>query len=190
VKDDHFDVIARGVTTGDQRRRNLMVQSLLEERFKLRVHRERRIRPIYSMVLIRPDRGPGPALQSAPPDCRTSGETRPSGTSGLMYCGADRGPGRSNDRSMPVAVLAKALTTIVGREVVDRTALPGEWDWDLEWTPADGEPGPPERPGGATPKNGPSIFSALQEQLGIRLLADRAPLDVLVIDSIQRPSAN
>jgi uncharacterized protein (TIGR03435 family) len=92
---------------------------------------------------------------------------------------------------MPMRLLADTLSSRVGRRVIDETGLSGEWDWNLEWSPGPSEPAPP---GGITadpaPSDGPSIFAAVQEQLGLRLESGRALLDVLIIDAIERPSPN
>jgi uncharacterized protein (TIGR03435 family) len=92
---------------------------------------------------------------------------------------------------MPMRLLADTLSSRVGRTVIDATGLSGEWDWDLAWSPGPSEPAPP---GGLAaeppPPDGPSIFAAVSEQLGLRLESARAPLDVLVIDAIERPSPN
>ena len=76
-------------------------------------------------------------------------------------------------RTMRMEHLATALSGAVDRPVVDRTGLDGNYDWDVEWK-----------------DEGPSVFTALQEQLGLRLEPDRAPVPVVVVDSIDRPSAN
>jgi uncharacterized protein (TIGR03435 family) len=92
---------------------------------------------------------------------------------------------------MPLRLLADTLSARVGRKVIDETHLAGEWDWDLEWSPAPNEPVNPRdittRP---APADGPSIFAAVQEQLGLRLESGRALLDVLIIDAVERPSPN
>ena len=188
---ERFDISARGelTTASDpQRAGKEMLQRLLEERFRLRVLRERRERPIYSLVIARPNET-GPGLRPAPLDCHTRAETRPPGASGLLYCGIDRLPGQSIGRSMPVHLLADTLSSVVGRHVVDRTRLTGEYDWDLAWTPSPGEP-PSANGDVAPPPDAATIFSAVKEQLGLRLEAGRALLDVLVIDSVDRPTAN
>jgi len=191
---ERFDISARGqfMTARDpQRQGKRMLQALLEERFKLRVRRERLERPIYALVIARSASRTGSALKPAPLDCHSRAETRPPGTRGLAYCGIDRLPGRSIGRSMPVGLLADTLSALVGRRVVDRTGLTGEYDWDLAWTPSPGEPVSPDPDAAASPPpDGPSIFVAVQEQLGLRLEPDRAPLDVLVIDSVERPTSN
>jgi bla regulator protein blaR1 len=191
---ERFDVSARGATAdgaGNQAQGRAMLQSLLEDRFSIRVHRERQERPVYRLVMTSGDRPLAPGLKRAPLDCGTRADRRPAGTPGIMYCGIDRAPGRSTGRSMPIRLLADTLSSRVGRNVIDETGLSGEWDWDLEWTPGPSEPvstgditGPP------APSDGPSIFAAVQEQLGLRLESSRALLDVLVIDAIERPSPN
>jgi uncharacterized protein (TIGR03435 family) len=189
---ERFDVQARGVMdgAGAQAQGRAMLQSLLEDRFNIRVHRERRDRPVYKLVVAPGDR-PASGLKHAPLDCSTRADRRPAGAPGIMYCGIDRAPGRSTGRSMPMRLLADTLSSRVGRKVIDETGLAGEWDWDLEWSPGPSEPvalgdinAPP------APQDGPSIFAAVQEQLGLRLVSDSAPLDVLIIDAIERPSSN
>ena len=191
---ERFDVSARGAIAdgaGNQVQGRAMLQSLLEDRFNIRVHRERREQPVYRLVIAPGDRRGAAGLKRAPLDCSTRADRRPDGTPGIMYCGIDRAPGRSTGRSMPMRLLADTLSSRTGRKVLDETGLSGEWDWDLEWSPGPSEPAPP---GAITaepaPLDGPSIFAAVQEQLGLRLESGRAPLDVLVIDTIERPSPN
>jgi bla regulator protein blaR1 len=190
---ERFDVSARGATAdgvANMAQGRAMLQSLLEDRFNIRVHRERQERPVYKLVIAPGDR-PASGLKRAPLDCGTRADTRPAGTPGLAYCGIDRAPGRSTGRSMPMRLLADTLSSRVGRKIIDETGLPGEWDWDLEWSPA---PSEPVTPGDITaapaPADGPSIFAAVQEQLGLRLESGRALLDVLIIDVVERPSPN
>ena len=105
-------------------------------------------------------------------------------------------PGRTSAREVTMAQWAVTLSQFVSRSVVDRTGLMGTFDFDLQWTPDQMPPGPP---GGAVPGapgpppvdlNGPSLFTALQEQLGLKLDPQRGPAEVLVIDRAQQPSAN
>ena len=88
--------------------------------------------------------------------------------------------------AVTIADLARNLSLVAGRSVVDKTGLTGNFDVELTWTPdgpADGAPA-----GGPTPVNdGPSLFTALQEQLGLKLDAQRGPVEVLVIDSVEKP---
>ena len=189
---ERFDVSARGaIADGAGNQGRAMLQSLLEDRFNIRVRRERQERPVYRLVIAPGERPSAAGLKRAPLDCSTRADRRPAGTPGIMYCGIDRAPGRSTGRSMPMRLLADTLSPRVGRNVIDATGLSGEWDWDLEWSPGPSEPVPPD---GITtalaPSDGPSIFAAVQEQLGLRLESGRALLDVLIIDAIERPSPN
>ena len=190
---ERFDVSARGAIAdgaGNLAQGRAMLQSLLEDRFNIRVHRERQERPVYKLVIVPGDR-PASGLKRAPLDCGTRADTRPAGTPGLAYCGIDRAPGRSTGRSMPMRLLADTLSSRVGRKVIDETGLTGEWDWDLEWSPGPSEPvSPGDVTAAPAPSDGPSIFAAVQEQLGLKLESGRAPLDVLIIDAVDRPSPN
>jgi uncharacterized protein (TIGR03435 family) len=191
---ERFDVSARGAiadASGSQALGRAMLQTLLEDRFKIRVRRERQERPVYRLVVAPGTSRGATGLKRAPLDCGTRADRRPAGTPGIMYCGIDRAPGRSTGRSMPMRLLADTLSSRVGRRVVDETGLSGEWDWDLEWSPGPNESAPP---GGIAAEpaasDGPSIFAAVREQLGLRLEPGRALLDVLVINAIERPSPN
>ena len=100
--------------------------------------------------------------------------------------------------AIPLDRLEEVLSRVTGRPVVNQTGLQGLYDFTLKWTPGEGEglmmggpPGPP--PAGAPPPpdaNGPTIFTALQEQLGLKLESQKAPMDTVVIDHVERPSEN
>ena len=95
---------------------------------------------------------------------------------------------------MPMTQFATQLMQLTGRVVIDRTGLKGGYDIDLKWTPTPEQllPGPPP-PGAQVPAfdpNGPSLFAALQEQLGLKLDGERGPVDVVVIDKISQPTEN
>ena len=91
---------------------------------------------------------------------------------------------------MPRRHSADTVSPRVGRNVSAETGPSGEWDWDLAWSPGPSEPVPPGGIAELAPSDGPSIFAAVQEQLGLRLASGRALLDVLVIDALERPSPN
>ncbi len=88
----------------------------------------------------------------------------------------------------PVRSIATALENVLGRPVIDKTGLQGKFDWKLEWTPELA----PDTQGAANPPDlsGPSLFTALQEQLGLKLESQRGPAPILVIDRVEKPSAN
>ena len=145
------------------------VQALLEDRFGLRTHRERRELPIYALVRSSRDGRLGPGLSRSTIDCSKE-QTK---------CGFKGGPvGRILAEALTSDLLLQLLANASGRIVVDRTGLEGPFAIDLEWSPDQTQP--------ASDK--PSIFTAVQEQLGLKLEATRGPVDVLVIDHVERPS--
>jgi uncharacterized protein (TIGR03435 family) len=139
----------------------LMLRALVIERFSLVTHQERRDMPIYALVMARANRAPGPALRPSTRDCSVPNTCNVFGDPGVL---------KATGRTMED--LARNLAQMnLGRMVVNRTNLPGAFDIELMWNDTEG----------------PSIFTALQEQLGLKLESDRAPADVLVIDSAKRP---
>ena len=111
-----------------------------------------------------------------------------------MNCGMRMGPGTLLAGGMPLSQLAASLSPLVGRVVQDYTGLSGEFDFDLSWTPEQMPQGPP--PGVNAPPlppidpNGPSIFTALQEQLGLKLDSTKGSVEVLVIDHVEQPTVD
>ena len=109
-----------------------------------------------------------------------------------MNCGMRMGPGTLLAGGMPLSQLASSLSPLVGRVVQDHTGLSGEFDFDLSWTPEQMPQGPP--PGVNAPPlppidpNGPSLTTALQEQLGLKLDAGRGPVTVFVVDKVSQPT--
>lgn len=190
IRTDAYDVTARTgrSTPASPASMTGMLQRLLADRFRLVVHREQREAPVYALLIARSDGRLGSRLNVAPLDCDSRAAKAPPGTRGLSICGIDRGPGMSAGRTMTIAQLSSVLGSIVGRQVVDRTGLEGNYDWDLSWTPTSGEPGPRSEPAAAG--DGVSVFTAIQEQLGLKLESDRGVIDALVIDRIERPTSN
>ena len=109
-------------------------------------------------------------------------------------CGGVSGSTRGQilGREAPIAQLALTLTGVLRRSVIDKTGLRGTYDFDLNWTPDDNlelkGPGDPDQP--LPDPNGPSIFTALEEQLGLHLESTKGPVEILVIDHVERPSEN
>ncbi len=177
---------------------NFMMQDLLEDRFKLRAHRETRELPIYVLVLDRTDGKLGPGLRTSTIDCGAmrgrggrGGAALGPPAPGERQCGMRIAPGQLIGGAMPLSQLTLPLSQFAQRMVVDRTGLTGNFDIDLKWTPDALPQGPP--PPGAPPlpsidSNGPSLFTAVQEQLGLKLESERAPVEVLVIDHVERPT--
>jgi uncharacterized protein (TIGR03435 family) len=106
------------------------------------------------------------------------------------------GGGELHAAAVPFANFVATLSQILGRTVIDKTDAMGLYDFDLKWTPELGQnigapgPLPPGVPPPSTDPSGPSLVTALQEQLGLKLESSRGPVEVLVIDSVQKPSEN
>jgi uncharacterized protein (TIGR03435 family) len=183
------DVIGAAATTATRQQISRMVRGLLAERFNLAVHLEQREMPVYALVVARDDGRLGPKLQKATTDCAAAtpeGGAAPQLPSGQLLCTTRMSPVSINAGGMTMARLAQTLTGVVGRLVTDETKLPGTYDLQLAFAP--------ERalPPGAPPANpdAPSIFAALQEQLGLKLDTRRGMAEVLVIDRIDPPKEN
>ena len=199
INEDAFDVQARGnanVAVDEIRR---MLRTLLADRFELRVRTESRALPIYALVLARNDGRMGPQLRTASPDACVDRGQLPVGVpaGGLPSCRRLLGnPGRLSGRSVPLALLTTRLSESTRRVVIDRTGLAGLFDIDLQWGLTEAEHGAllQQIPAGITPPafdpSRPSLFTALEEQLGLRLESTTGPVDVIVIESIARPTAN
>ena len=208
---ERFDVVARaaagmpmipGQVVGPM---NLMLQALLEDRFRLRAHRESRELPIFVLSFTTADRRRGPRLTPTTVDCEAvlaklypvngPAPAPPPFVPGQPPpCGSTGGPGQILAQGMTMAQLASNVSSRVNRVVVDRTGLSGNFDINLEWMPDQFQgagplgavPGPPPPPTSDT--HGPSIFTALQEQLGLKLESTKGPVDVLVVDRIEPPT--
>ena len=178
---------------------NYMLQDLLEDRFKLRVHRETRELPVYALTFAKNDRTFGQGLRASTVDC--AAVMRGRGARGgpppgapppgeRPQCGMRVAPNQVLAGGVSLAQLTQILSQFTQRIVLDRTGLDGNFDIDLTFTPERMPQGPP--PPGAPPltidPNGPSLFTALQEQLGLKLESERAPVEVLVIDHVERPT--
>jgi uncharacterized protein (TIGR03435 family) len=176
----------------------LMMRSLLAERFKLVAHTEMRDMPIYNLVVARPDGRLGDKIQPSTLDCvalnaaaRRGGGPPPAGLGQRPQCGIRLGPGSMAAGGVNLNTFANAISPLLQRVVTNKTGLTGNFEFDLQWTPDQLPQGPP--PAGAPPlppvdPNGPTIFTALQEQLGLKLESARGPVEVLVIDSAEPPT--
>jgi uncharacterized protein (TIGR03435 family) len=161
-----------------------LLQSLLRDRFGLVARMEQRDLPVYVLKLARADGRPGPQLRRSNRDCANAAvtlaaEVRDLASNGAPACGANEGPGIFVAGGLTMGTIARALRVPANRNVVDATGLDGLWEAKLEFAAQGDESG-----------NKPSIFTALQDQLGLKLEPSTAPLDVLVIDAIQRPTPN
>jgi uncharacterized protein (TIGR03435 family) len=169
---ERFDIIARGPEGTPDRLRPAMLRTLLADRFRLVAHLETREQQVYSLVLLRGDGRLGPQLKPSTATESSSG--------GFPSSSVSNGTARINGRRVSMDTLAIMLTSAVfNQRVINRTGLSGEFELDLRFTPDSSTTAAPAFP---------SIFTAVQEQLGLKLEASRGPVDVLVIDSVQRPT--
>ena len=196
---ERFDITAKAVDSNPtQQEFQSMVQRLLADRFKLVVHRETRQSPIYALVLARSDGTRGPKLTPSTTDClalaaaAARGATpppAPPNPNGRPLCGTRTLPGRILAGGVTMDDLARNVSNFAGRMTLNRTGLQGRFDLELEFTPDQLPPEgtlPPGLP--KPPVDGPSLFTAMQEQLGLKLDSQRGPVDVLVIDAADRPT--
>jgi uncharacterized protein (TIGR03435 family) len=166
----------------------LMVQSLLEQRFKLRSHHETRELPIYELVVVRggskvklsDDQGPL-VPDSTPPERTPEGLPRLRRGSSSIRFGTAR---EFSSLAIPFSGFVNMLVNEIGHPVIDKTGLQGLYDINMKWAPD--TPTPP----GATPPTEAYIFTAITEQLGLRLVSTKGPVDVVVIDSAEKPTPN
>jgi uncharacterized protein (TIGR03435 family) len=146
-----------------------MFQALLADRFKLTVHRESREQPIYALVVGKN----GVKLHESQEDIAPP-QVKQSGTGFVV-------------KSAPMATLTLILSQVVGRTVVDKTGLTGRYDFTLQYTP---ERARREGEAASNPDGLPSIFTALQEQLGLKLESQKGPVEFIVVDHAEKPSGN
>jgi uncharacterized protein (TIGR03435 family) len=163
--------------TKDQR--SQMLQSLLADRFKLTIHYETKEAPVYELTIAKG----GPKLHEAKPgDTYPNG---PKGPDGISHAGMImfNGPGQFTAQAVPTSNLADFLAPTLHQQVIDKTGLTGNYDFTLQFTPDN-------IPADSPNAGGPSIFTAVQEQLGLKLESTRRPVKSIVIDHIEPPSEN
>jgi len=179
VESEKYDVTAQpdGEGQPNERQWRSMLQKLLADRFRLSFHREQRELAVYALVVDKK----GVKL--------TKNDTDPNGLPGLFFRGLGVLPAR-NANMLDFAGLLQ--TAVLDRPVVDRTGLAGRFDFTLTWTPDETQFGglgikvPPPAEGAAAP----GLFTAVQEQLGLKLDSIKAPVDVLVVDRVEKPTEN
>jgi uncharacterized protein (TIGR03435 family) len=205
VEWDGYEIDAKAAGNPGRAQMFLMLQSLLENRFQLRVHRESREMPVYA---LEPARG---GLRLPPPkdvNCSDDAEPQPLpepgarmqppgvGSQHALRCGGlnvtlELGGARMQGGKVPMAEFVRVLSRVLDRRVTNQTGFSGVFDVKLDFQPDETTPVLPPPPPGAAPAETatPSIFSAVQ-QLGLRLQPSKGPVEVLVIDHVERPSAN
>ncbi|HEV8393051.1 MAG TPA: TIGR03435 family protein [Vicinamibacterales bacterium] len=180
---DGYDVVAKAATDEPPDRLFAMVRSLLEDRFRLVAHRETRTLPVYALVRVNPDRL-GRQLRPSDADC-----AGPPAAPGRPRCGILMNFGELRGTGASLGQLATSLAPFSGRAIQDRTGASGAFDFELQFTPDPvAFPAPPGAQPPAASADGPSLFTAVQEQLGLKLESTTAPLEVLVIDRVERPT--
>lgn len=229
---ERYDIVAKADMPNINRDQlKVLLQSLLAERFNLKVHRETKELPIYTLVVgknghklheseVKPDDAPSAA---PPPDAgsrtviavaaggggapvggdpvKILGGGGAAGVSASLPKGAAvmrMGGGRLSATMAPISTLVTMLSQQLGRPVLDKTGLTGKYDFTLEYTPDETQRsmgmGTGEKPATESPlpsdPSGPSIFTALQDQLGLKLEAQKGPVEILVVDHIERASGN
>jgi uncharacterized protein (TIGR03435 family) len=200
IDSERFDVIAtperpsRTGANGFPEELLGMIRALVEDRFKVRIHNEQRDAAIYALVLARPDGKTGASLHPVPDACAEAMKAMTERTprSGPPPCSFGTGAGKLIGTGVTLTMFGHVLSGFVGRNVVDRTGLNGSFDIQLTYDPASAAKALPGAPPGPTTADdtAPSIFTALQEQLGLKLESTRGLVDVLVIDSAERPTPN
>ena len=195
-----FDVTATIPPESPAGRIPLMVRAMLAERFKLVVHSETQEREVYALVHAREDKRRGPQLTPSTQQCQVEIEAGPLRApvrrvteDGKPVCGMMISPTAIRGGGLTLRFLANAMNGSAGRSVVDRTGLEGPYDFELRFAPptARSPSTPPGADGGSPPSDDrPSIFVAVQEQLGLKLEATTAPVEVLVVDSVSMPAEN
>jgi uncharacterized protein (TIGR03435 family) len=182
---DRFDVVATLPPNTPAGQIPQMLQTLLSERFRLTVRRDSRMTRVYALV---PDKG-GPKLKASWEANNTSRSKTPELSSAPLIVDANGalglccGRGRLNRVSMES--FATLLSSETDRPVQDATGIQGSFDISLDWTPEAGS-----QPEGTASPSGPSIYTAVREQLGLRLEPRIVPLEYLVIDHVEKPSEN
>ena len=204
INSERFDIVAKAAenfpppTPGNPGPLQFMMRSLLADRFQLALHHETRDLPIYALEMARSNGSLGPQLHRSTVDCAAIAAARQAGggsagatqAAGRPQCGVKAAGGQMMAGGLPISQLTLFLSPMVQRVVTDRTGLPGTYDFDLKWTPEQAAQAPSGVPSTAPDPDSPSIFTALREQLGLKLESAKGPVDVLVIDKVERPTPN
>lgn len=188
VRDERYDITARAEGTPPPAQLEAMLRALLADRFRLAAHETMQERPVFALMVAAANGKPGPALVPSTVDCDAVRAARREGrpidvprpANGAPLCGWNGDGETYHFGGITMSRLAtEMLTRVDDRFVVDKTGLTGIYEFTLRYAI---EP----KPGGDLP----SMFTALQEQLGLKLVADRAPVPVLVVDRIERPTTD
>jgi uncharacterized protein (TIGR03435 family) len=200
---ERYDIVAKVPAGATKEQVNVMWQSLLAERFGVKLHHEPKEFQVEELVIAKDGPklketawDPSTPLPPGPPQRDKNGElSGPGMVTGIMF-GANGPNARTVARAQPLSQLTAMMTNSLRRPVLDKTGLTGRYDFKLEYTiDVSGFPLPPGAPAPAPNNNatdpGPDLAAAVQQQLGLRLVAGKANIDVLVIDKAEKvPTAN
>lgn len=163
------DPVALKRITSEQKRSMLL--PLLAERFQLKTHTESRILPVYELIVVKG----GPKFKPS--------ENQTKRSLGSISLNGNESSVKLVAKALPMASLARTLADEVHRTVIDKTGLAGNYDLTLQWTPDDA-------PASTDSNSAPSIYTAVQEQLGLKLQPAKGPVEILVVDHAAMPSGN
>jgi len=193
VRSERYDILAKA-PEGVELARDLrpLLQSLLKARFQFESHHERRELAVYELIVARADRRLGRDLQESAADCTANPPVLPAQRDADEPPCAQYGTiGRRIMRGFPLSRFAQMLAGEAGRVVFDKTGLTGTWNVQLEYTP---DRMPPLPDGGLPPgislpaPDAPNLFTAIEEQLGLKLVPARGIVDMLIVERIERPT--
>lgn len=174
VARDRYDITAKPPAGSTRQQRTTMMRRMLEDRFKLKGHVEERDRPIFALVPARTDGRLGPQIKASTLDCAAPD----------ARCGASFGAASIASERIRIDDMLPFFSGLAGRPVINRTGLTGFFALTLRWAP-------PRAPNSDAPvDDAPEFFTAIQEQLGLKLQPERTKLPVFIVDSIERPSEN
>jgi uncharacterized protein (TIGR03435 family) len=174
--------------SADDRRttRQHMLQALLADRFKLAVHRDSKEFPVYSLVIAKT----GAKLQETKPAADGTRTSATRGGSSIRSSSYGNGPVTITALHCSAADLAGTFAARLGRPVLDKTGLPYRYDFTLQFQQDDVMSAAAASNNPPSDVNAPSLFTAIQEQLGLKLESGKGPVEVIVIDHVERPSGN
>jgi uncharacterized protein (TIGR03435 family) len=211
INSDLYEIEAKAAGNAGHAQVLLMLRSLIEDRFQLQIRRETRELPVYALVAARsglklpapkeggcvspPQDGLPPLPMGAGGRMQPPGQGQPlSSPCGGVLVSLQPSGARMQGGQVPMAEFTRVLSMVLGRTVVDKTGFTGLFDVRLDFVPDEMTglmpPPPPDAGGASSDSNSPPILAALQEQLGLRIEPARGPVEVLVIDHLERPSAN
>jgi uncharacterized protein (TIGR03435 family) len=185
VNADRFDIVGRGPEGTPASQRFAMLRAMLADRFKLVTHIETKEQPLYVLTLARPDGRLGPQLKRSTLPCAGQATPQPGSDCGVNTS-TDNRLGTMSAKGVPMDNIAAALANFaINQTVVNRTGLEGAFDAELRFATEGAALAVANRTDDAS-----SIFTAVQEQLGLRLQSDRGPVPFVVIDNIQPPTSD